>query len=249
LKGGIGPLRLLAWNILQGAPKRAGHVAAAILEHDPDVVVLTEYHPERSSSVATALSDAGLPHHASASAGYGYEVFVASSTRLEASAGGHGHDAAIGGYVEVWAPAHELIIAGAYVPVISAVPLSEKRAFWRRLHEAASRNLTRPYVLIGDFNTGDYPMDKEQPGRPFSCTPEYQRMGELGMVEAWRTLNAEIREYSWRSNRGAGFRIDHAFLSPPLRARLAGARYSHREREARISDHSILIIEFARVAA
>ena len=242
-------MRLLAWNILQGAPKRAAPVAAAILEHEPDVAVLTEYHPGRSVSVAAALSAAGLPHHFSAPAGYGYEVFVASRTPLEASGDRQVPDAAIGGYLEVRAPAHEVIIAGAYVPVISAVPLAEKRAFWRILHEAASRNLAKPFVLIGDFNTGDFPGDKEQPGRPFSCTPEYRRMGELGMVEAWRTLNSEVREYSWRSNRGAGFRIDHAFVSPPLRARLTGARYSHKEREARVSDHSMLIIELARAAA
>ena len=74
-------------------------------------------------------------------------------------------------------------------------------------------------------------------------------MGELGMVEAWRALNPELREYSWRSNRGSEFRIDHAFVSPPLRARLVAARYSHREREAKISYYSVLIVEFTRVAA
>jgi exonuclease III len=239
----------VAWNILQGAPKRAADVATAILAHEPDVVVLTEYHPDRSNSVANALWNAGLRHHASTPAGYGYEVFLASSTSLEALEKVPRSGAPIGGYLEVRVPAHDVVVAGVYVPVISAVALAEKRTFWRTLHAAASRNLAKPFVQIGDFNTGDFPMDKEQPGRPFSCTPEYRRMGELGMVEAWRTLNGELREYSWQSNRGAGFRIDHAFVSPPLRARLAGARYSHREREARISDHSALILEFAQVAA
>jgi exonuclease III len=242
-------LRLVAWNILQGAPKRATAVATAILDHEPDVVVLTEYHPDRSRPVGNALSAAGLRHQLSAPAGYGYEVFVASRLSLEAVEGGARPSGGVGGYLEVQAPGYDVVIAGVYVPVISAVPLAEKRAFWGFLHQAASHNLAKPYVLIGDFNTGDFPMDKENPGRPFSCTPEYRQMSELGMVEAWRALNGELREYSWRSNQGAEFRIDHAFVSPSLRARLVAARYSHREREAKISDHSVLIVQFAQVAA
>jgi exodeoxyribonuclease III len=65
------------------------------------------------------------------------------------------------------------------------------------------------------------------------------------MKEAWRTLNGDQREYSWISNRHHGFRIDHAFPSPALLPRLIGAKYSHTERQQKISDHSLLIVELA----
>jgi len=43
--------------------------------------------------------------------------------------------------------------------------------------------------------------------------------------------------------RGNGFRLDHAFATPSLLPRVPGCRYSHREREAGISDHSIVVVE------
>lgn len=161
-----------------------------------------EFHPGKSMDISRALSAAGLDHHRSAQAGYGYEVLVASRTPLGPSEGSMGAEASVGGYLEVRVPAHGLMIAGVYVPVISAVPLAEKRRFWRMLHDAARRRLQEPFVLVGDLNTGDFPLDKERPGRPFSCTPEYRQMAELGMVEAWRVLNGGAQEYSWRSNQG-----------------------------------------------
>jgi exonuclease III len=212
------------------------------------LVVLTEFHPDRSEAVALDLREAGLRHRASAPAGYGYEVFIASRTPLQARQGTQATDALVGAYLEVVVPAHDVVVAGVYVPVISAVSLANKRRFWGMLHDAARRRLEEPYVLVGDLNTGDFPIDKETPGRPFSCTQEYRQMCELGMVEAWRAANGDRREYSWRSRQGTGFRLDHAFLSPGIRARLTGARYSHGEREAKISDHSILIVDLAPTA-
>jgi exonuclease III len=154
----------------------------------------------------------------------------------------------MGGYLEAGIESRNLIIAGVYVPVIRAVPLAEKRRFWSMLHAAALRNVDLPYLVTGDWNTGDFPLDKETPGGPLSCWREFRRMKELGFDEAWRTLNGERREYTWRSNRGTGFRIDHAFVSPGLGRRLVAAQYSHREREAKISDHSLMIVDLTAAA-
>lgn len=242
---GTNLMRLVAWNIRQGAPTRATRIASAIIRHDPDVVVLTEFHPARSRALAESLRSSGLRFQIAAPAGYGYEVFIASRTALDVHDGVQTTGASVGGYLEVAVPGHDVVVAGVYVPVISAVSLTEKRRFWGMLHEAGRRHLTRPFVLAGDFNTGDVPLDKESPGRKFSCTREYQQMRELGLTEAWRTFNGDRREYSWRSSLGNGFRIDHAFLTQSLRSRLTQARYSHQEREAKDSDHSILIVEFA----
>ena len=45
------------------------------------------------------------------------------------------------------------------------------------------------------------------------------------------------------TRRGNGFRLDHAFATPSLRSRITSCRYSHAERDAGISDHSIMIVE------
>jgi exonuclease III len=238
-------VRIVSWNIQQGAPTRGSRVTEALLAHDPSLVVLTEYHAVRSELVAAGLRRAGLRHQASSAAGYGFEVFMASKEPLSKPRPLDSGQAVVGGYLEVEVGSRGLILAGVYVPVISAVPLAEKRRFWSMLHAAASRHIDENFLVVGDWNTGDFPLDKEAPGRPFSCTREYRKMMELGFEEAWRTLNGDLREYTWRSNRGTGFRIDHAFLSPPLRSRLVDARYSHREREAKISDHSVMVVDLA----
>ncbi len=241
-------MRLVSWNIRQGAPTRGARVAEALLAHDPSLVVLTEFHPTRSRPIAEAHARGGLGHQAASAAGYGLEVFIASSEPLGGPRPLVGHQPVIGGYTEVYLDAEALIVAGVYVPVISAVSLTEKRLFWAMLHEAANRHAHASYVVLGDWNTGDVPLDKEDAGSPFSCTPEYRRMKDLGYEEAWRALNGDRREFTWISNRGNGFRIDHAFLSPPAGRRLLDARYSHEERLAKISDHSIMIVDLAAAA-
>jgi exodeoxyribonuclease-3 len=69
------------------------------------------------------------------------------------------------------------------------------------------------------------------------------KMAEIGFCDLWRRRNPELREYSWFSTRGNGFRIDHAFLSDALAACVGTIRYSQEERLAGISDHSPLILE------
>jgi exonuclease III len=166
-------------------------VAEALLAKAPDVVVLTEYHPVRSERLAKDLRKAGLAHCARSEAGYGYQVFIASTAPLSERETLGMLVPEVGGYLEVEVGGKELIIAGVYVPVIRAVPLVEKRRFWSMLHAAASRNIGQPYLVLGDWNTGDFPIDKEAAGRPFSCTPEYRRMKELGFAEPWRSFNGD----------------------------------------------------------
>lgn len=241
-------MRILAWNIRQGAPTRGDRVVSALMAHRPDVVVLTEFHSVRSRRIGELLAAAGLGNSVSAPAGFGYEVFVGSNTQIRRCST---PDAAmhLGGYVEVDVPEHNTVVAGVYVPVLSSIGLREKRQFWAGLQAAAQQYRNKPYLVTGDWNTGDFPFDKEHPTRQFSCTAEYRRLSELGFEEAWRSLNGDRLEFSWRSNQGHGFRIDHAFVSAALRPRLVAARYSHAERTAGISDHSILIIELANNAA
>jgi exonuclease III len=44
---------------------------------------------------------------------------------------------------------------------------------------------------------------------------------------------------------GKGFRLDYAFLSPALGDKLKAVRYSSLERENKLSDHSMLIVEIS----
>jgi exodeoxyribonuclease-3 len=123
-----------------------------------------------------------------------------------------------------------------------------KSRFWDAVLATARSRCDVPFVFIGDLNTG-----ASIDGMGFACREHFSRMtGELGWTDLWRAFhtNANTTEYSWYSKRkgGAdrnGFRLDHAFASPALRHRVVDCRYSHVERTAGISDHSVLVVEIA----
>ena len=116
----------------------------------------------------------------------------------------------------------------------------------RTPQEAAQSRREEPFIFIGDLNTG-----ARIDGQGFVCAEHFGRMSdELRWIDLWRAFNGNAKEYSWYSKRKGGvdrngFRVDHAFASPALWRRVVSCRYSHSEREARISDHSVLLVEIA----
>lgn len=76
------------------------------------------------------------------------------------------------------------------------------------------------------------------------------RIAKAGFVDLWRRANRDGREFTWFSNKGNGFRLDHAFASRAVADRVKEVRYSHAEREVKgLSDHSALIVELDDVAS
>jgi exodeoxyribonuclease III len=111
---------------------------------------------------------------------------------------------------------------------------------------AAEARLDEPFLLVGDWNTGAHRLDET--GKTFVCAQHFGKLFALGWTDLWRHHNPGPTEYTWYSTfrgglRGNGFRLDHASATPSLAPRVTACRYSHVEREARISDHSMVIIE------
>ena len=71
--------------------------------------------------------------------------------------------------------------------------------------------------------------------------------GPLDVVDAYRTLHGYRRqEFSWFLRRGAtqvGRRFDHVFCSQNLK--LSRCEYLHELRDAGLSDHAPLEVDFA----
>jgi exonuclease III len=127
-------------------------------------------------------------------------------------------------------------LVGIYMPnMLAKVP------YWETLISTLRRGNGGHALAIGDFNTCRPYLDE---AGAIDKTAHYMdRIAEIGFCDLWRRRNPELREYSWFSTRGNGFRIDHAFLSDALAARTGTIHYSHEERLAGISDHSPLILE------
>ena len=145
-------------------------------------------------------------------------------------------------WLEVSFPAHNFGVGLLHIVAAESKGKCEgKTSFWNAVLQAAHNRLAEPFLFIGDFNTGA-PFTDEV-GNTFACAEHFAKLSAFGWTDMWRHYNRETREGTWYSSKGNGFRLDHAFASPSLRPRIASCRYSHVEREAKVSDHSILIVE------
>jgi exodeoxyribonuclease-3 len=116
-----------------------------------------------------------------------------------------------------------------------------KVPYWQALLDVLGEVAEKAAVAIGDFNSCRAYVDEA--GAIDKTAHFFEKIKAAGFRDQWRDRNPDGREFSWYSTRGNGFRIDHAFLSRGLAARTGAIRYSHNERLAGISDHSLLILD------
>jgi len=124
----------------------------------------------------------------------------------------------------------------------------EKVRFWNAVLRTATARLNEPFLFVGDWNTGAH--HRDEAGKTYVCAEHFCRLSELGWTDMWRQHNPGETEWTWYSRlkggvRGNGFRLDHCFATPSLMPHITSCRYSHRERDARVSDHSMMIVEVA----
>jgi len=229
-------MRLLAWNIRQGGGSRLPRIADALARHEADILVLSEYRGGEA---------AGRLRAALALLGYRYATAVTPppgrSGVLVAARCAFRDDGAVRvgspePYRMVSADFPDFRLVGVYMPnLLLKVP------YWEALIAFLQSERCRHALAVGDFNTCRPYLDE---AGAIDRTAHYMdRIAEIGFCDLWRRRNPELREYSWFSTRGNGFRIDHAFLSDGLAAHTGTIRYSHEERLDGISDHSPLILD------
>jgi exonuclease III len=236
-------MRIVYWNILQGGGRRRPRIAEAILDHRPDVAVLGEFRSATGPVLLAAL-DAGCLTHQRDTGPVGLAYGQAAASRMPLADGPSIPDPRL---APRWL---ELSIGDVAVLCVNVPSQAEgvaKRRFWQRLLSRAEAMANRPFVIVGDFNSGAPFVDEE--GRVMSCAAEFAALSG-SLTEVWRAINgSDAREYTWfpsphrDGTAFSGFRIDHAFVSPPLLDRLDGCRCSHAERLERTSDHSLLILD------
>jgi exonuclease III len=96
-------------------------------------------------------------------------------------------------------------------------------------------------VFLGDLNTTRHFVDEA--GKTVPGNQHLAALEEMGWIEALRTCYPGPQAGSWYSTIGNGFRVDQAWLSPPLINRLVSAELDHSVRLAGYSDHSLLVVE------
>ena len=148
--------------------------------------------------------------------------------------------------MEIAIPALGFSIGCTNIPGVNYEKRTQKAEYWNAVLAAAERRIADPFLFIGDFNTGKHRIDET--GRTFHSAAKFRQLEESGWTDAWRHIHGAESEDTWYSRlkggaRGNGFRLDHAFVTPALLPRIGRCWYSHEEREAGISDHSILMVK------
>lgn len=235
-------MRLLAWNILHGGgARRTPGIVLSILEHQADVIVLSEFRMMMGGQMAGVLADHGWRHQHATPAEEGQNGMIILSRRALEPGPCPLPEYRRGLCVEVEGG---LIVTAVHIPDARAgdhQAVGRKAASWAGLLEHAASRREKKHVIIGDFNTGRHRQDEAE--STFTGTALLGRLATMGYVDAYRAREPKGRAWSWQSHTGRRFRLDHAFVSRALAGSVGCVEYSHRERRERLSDHAALIVE------
>jgi exonuclease III len=224
-------------NISGGGETRAERLCAYLDAHDPDTVVLTEWRNGVSGAVfANWATGRGMCHAGLAHGGTANGVFAASKHSFRTASA---TPAGQGTGVLMLARFAGVSLLACYFP-----QLSEKLAFFDRCEQVARRHGARPFMLVGDLNTGNQTTDRSQHAGRYSCAGGFDGLcARDGLVDLWRLSNGDLREWTWLSHRGNGFRIDDALANAPyVRTFAPNCRYDHSARTTGLTDHSAVLV-------
>lgn len=238
---------LLTWNILHGGgARRIPEIALALLDIAPDAIAINEYRSTMGGQLRAVLGDHGWPHQACTDPPRNRNgTLIASRTPLRASPAAPPPACLAQRWLETSLDAWNISLIALHLPEDQRP--REKLESWSHLLGVARARRDQPLVFLGDFNTGRHRMDEAKSTSAFSA--HMGRLWSMGYRDAWREGNQRGRagafEPSWVSPLGGGFRIDHAFVSPPLVPAIEHAEYLPRLRESGLSDHAPLLVRLA----
>ncbi|EIC23635.1 endonuclease/exonuclease/phosphatase family protein [Thiorhodovibrio frisius] len=230
-------MKIVTLNIQHGGGKRIPGILNYLQSQDADAIVLTEF---RENSNAEALRF-GL-------AADGYRYFAGASIAPKENTVCIFSRQPFVARTYPALPAqdrHRLISAHFDGISVYGVYFSQNKAkvgLFDFLAKGCHLPTEAAYFIVGDFNTGLHFQDEE--GATFFCTTEFKALSESGVVDSWRNRNPATREFSWYSNHGNGFRIDHVFSSTEGDALIERVYYDHKPREAKATDHAALVVEY-----
>jgi exonuclease III len=243
-------MTLLFWNIQHGGGARIPRIVEEITAYDPDVIGLTAYRLKSGEVLAKSLREGGwIYRETTAEPPNQNGVAVFSRTpvlRVRPSSAPLGEEVR---WLDIELPDFGFGIGLLHIMAAGGSRKSPKTiaklAMWDAIVAAAEARRSQPFLFAGAWNTGTHRLD--EPGSSFVGDGHFAKLTELGWTDLWRHDHPGSTEFTWywkaRGVRGKGYRIDHAFASPSLLPRVRSCRYSHAEREAGISNHSLVIVE------
>jgi endonuclease/exonuclease/phosphatase family metal-dependent hydrolase len=253
---GVSGLRVVGWNIRAGGGRRVDAIAGQLARWAPDVVALSEFRgTPPSAALADALAALGLPHQrttADARDPRANALLVASRWPLRrVTLGRAPREPRRWLLARVAAPADAggpLAVGALHAPNFAT---GRKLPFLDATEDVVRRWRGGAALLIGDTNTGRMGVDEESAVFDRRHHEWMEAMHRRWPDAVRHHHGDEARAFTWYSPNGRnGFRLDEAFVAPPLLPRLVdvttawGGADLGAAREA-LSDHAALILDFA----
>ncbi len=226
-------IKILSWNIRQGGGSRILQITKALSKANAQIIVLSEYRNNDSGiKLRTNLLRMGYRFQAVSSADANINSVIIASTLPFDSELFIGHTTEYD---------HNLIKASfsAFSVYGMYLPHKKKHNLFEILIQRATGD-DQPMIFCGDFNTGINHID--QKGSSFWYEDEFKELTSLHCFDAFRAINGTVKEYSWYSHQGNGYRYDHTIVHQDLKVITKDCQYMHKWREEGLSDHSPMML-------
>ena len=227
-------LTIISWNIRQGGGTRVKSICQQVAEWRAEVLVFSEFRNNDSGrQLRTQLLKLGYRYQwvtgapAQDNAAAIFSTIPGSSTLLPASDPVYGHNILAAHF-------SAFTVIGVYLPHKKKHGLLPFIKNYIHDHDL-------PVILAGDYNTGINGVD--QKGNSFWYEEELEDLASANVEDAFRYLHGSVKEYSWYSHQGNGYRYDHTYTSIELRPLIKACYYDHAVRENKLSDHSAMVLE------
>ena len=225
--------QVLSWNIRQGGGSRIVKIIKEIEMLRPQVVALNEFRNNASGTqLRTYLLKLGyrfqVVSHAPKDSN---SAFLASTYPCQSSFfpgcdSEYDHNIVCGRF-----PAFD--VYSVYFP-----HKKKHRLFEFLIEEELDED--RPAIIVGDYNSGINGID--QKGNSFWYSEYFKKLEQKGFIDAFRHVYQDLKEYSWFSHQGNGYRYDHTFVNKDLTPLIEDCRYLQEWREQGLSDHAPMLL-------
>lgn len=223
-------MKLLSLNIRHGGGNRFEKIKNYLSLHEFDVLLLQEFRDNATGHlIKEYLEKLGLQYAYNKTDNKQNTVLTAAKELNEIS---------IATKVNDWSclitEINSVTIINVYFP-----QKKDKKVVFEFIKEIVKGR--KNTIVAGDFNTGNNELDAQ--GTNFYCSNEFTELSVDILNDAYRLLHKNKTEYSWYSNKGNGFRVDHVLVSDDLQDDISAISYDQSTR-LNATDHAALHVEF-----
>ena len=227
---------IITWNLRHGGGNRVEKIIDTLQQHsNATTIVLTEFrNNDNAPKMQTALADLGFIHQYTTTAdAKKNSVLIASKEKYSSKTfpelGDHSQRV-------IKVSNNDYSLYGCYFP-----GNDDKKYVFDFLLKEIKSNPTEKIIITGDINTGKHFIDEK--GATFFHADYLDKIENENLYDAWRHIHNDKKEFTWYSNVGIGFRIDHFFVHNDLKEKVKSCDYIHDYREQKITDHSMMTLE------